>query len=73
MSRKILGLDIRHDAVSAVFVKSGMKGSWIESYVRVPISLKETSFEEELKRSFERIRGQMDTTDARLYRGAAGR
>ena len=64
MGRKILGLDIRRDAVSAVLVKSGMKGSWIERYVRIPISLKKTSYEEELKRSFERIRGQMNTTDA---------
>ncbi len=64
MSRKILGLDIRRDAVSAVIVKSSMKGSWIESHARVPISVKETSFEEELKRSFESISGRIDTTDA---------
>ena len=53
MSRKILGLDIRYDTISAVIVKSGMSGSWIESYARVPISVKETSFEEELKRSLK--------------------
>ena len=64
MGRKILGLDIRYDAVSAVVVKSGMSGSWIESYARVPISVKETSFEEELKRSLESINGQIDITDA---------
>lgn len=64
MSRKILGLDIRYDAVSAVIVKSGMSGSWIESYARIPISVKETSFEEGLKRSLERICGQIDITDA---------
>ncbi|MFC1876922.1 pilus assembly protein PilM [Thermodesulfobacteriota bacterium] len=64
MSRKILGLDIRYDAVSAVIVKSGMRGSWIESYARVPISVKETSFEEELKRSLESINGQIDISDA---------
>jgi len=64
MSRKILGLDIRYDAVSAVVVKSGMRGSWIESYARVPLSVKEASFEEELKRSLESINGQIDITDA---------
>jgi len=64
MSRKILGLDIRRDAVSAIVVKSGMKGSWIESHARVSISVKEASFEEELKRSLESIRGQVDITDA---------
>lgn len=64
MSRKILGLDIRYDAVSAVIVKSGMRGSWIESYARVPISVGETTFEEELKRSLESIGRQMDTTNA---------
>jgi len=64
MGRKILGLDIRYDAVSAVVVKSSMSGSWIESYARVPISVKETSFEEELKRSLEGICGHLDITDA---------
>ncbi len=64
MGRKILGLDIRYDAVSAVVVKSSMSGSWIESYARVPISVKEASFEEELKRSLEAICGPIDITNA---------
>ena len=64
MSRKILGLDIRRDAVSAVVVKSGMSGSWIESYARVSFSVKEASFEEELKRSLESISGQIDIAHA---------
>ena len=64
MSRKILGLDIRPDAVSAVIVKSGIKGSWIENHVRVPIQVRETSFEAEVKRSLEIICEQIDTTDA---------
>ena len=38
MRRKILGLDIRHDAVSAVLLKSGIKGTDIEAHVHVPIS-----------------------------------
>jgi len=64
MGRKILGLDIRRDGVSAVFVKSGMKGSWVESHLRVPISVKETSFEEELGKAIEIIHTQMDIADA---------
>ena len=38
MRRKILGLDIRHDAVSAVLLKSGIKGTDIEAHVHIPIS-----------------------------------
>ena len=38
MSRKILGLDIRHDAVSAVLLKTGLKGTDIESHAYVPLS-----------------------------------
>lgn len=38
MSRQILGLDIRQDSVSAVRIKSGIKGNWIESHVHIPIS-----------------------------------
>ncbi|MGD2029773.1 MAG: pilus assembly protein PilM [Desulfobacterales bacterium] len=38
MSRKILGLDIRHDAVSAVVLKSGIKETDIEGHVHIPIS-----------------------------------
>jgi general secretion pathway protein L len=64
MSRKILGLDIRRDGVSAVFVKSGMKGSWVESHIRVPFSETETSFKEALGTSLEIIHGQMNIADA---------
>ncbi len=38
MRRKILGLDIRHDAVSAVLLKSGIKGTEIEAHAHVPLS-----------------------------------
>jgi type II secretory pathway component PulL len=38
MRRKILGLDVRHDAVSAVLLKSSIKGTDIEAHVHVPIS-----------------------------------
>jgi general secretion pathway protein L len=38
MSRKILGLDIRHDAISAVVLRSGIKETDIEAHVHIPIS-----------------------------------
>ena len=38
MKRKILGLDIRHDAVSAVLIKSGIKGTAIDAHVHVSLS-----------------------------------
>ena len=38
MRRKILGLDIRHDAVSAVLLKSGIKGTVIDAHVHVPLT-----------------------------------
>jgi type II secretory pathway component PulL len=38
MSRKVLGLDIRQESVSAVLVKNSMKGNWIEGHVCVPIT-----------------------------------
>jgi len=38
ISGKILGLDIRYDAVSAVLVKSDIKGNRIEAHAYVPIS-----------------------------------
>jgi type II secretory pathway component PulL len=38
MSRNILGLDIRNDAVSAVLVRSGIKTNRIEAYEHIPVS-----------------------------------
>ncbi|OQX27948.1 MAG: hypothetical protein BWK80_02580 [Desulfobacteraceae bacterium IS3] len=38
MSRQILGIAIQHDSISAVRVRNGMKGNWIESFVHIPIS-----------------------------------
>ncbi len=38
MSRNILGLDIRDDAISAVLVKSGIKTNSIEAHEYIPVS-----------------------------------
>lgn len=37
MSRKILGLDIRGDSVTAILVNSSMKGTWIEGLERIAL------------------------------------
>jgi type II secretion system protein L len=38
MSKRILGLDIRHDSISAVLISSGIKGAVIEAHAYVPIA-----------------------------------
>ena len=38
MSKKILGLDIRHNAVSAVLVRNSIKGNSIEAHMHVSLS-----------------------------------
>jgi len=37
MSRKILGIDIRHDSVTAVLASTSLKGSWIEDAITLSI------------------------------------
>jgi len=54
MTRKILGLDIRHDAVSAVLVKNSIKENVIESYESVPIP-DQQDFESGMAASLETI------------------
>jgi len=36
MSKKILGLDVRTTAISAVLLKSGLKGHWLEAHAHIP-------------------------------------
>jgi len=64
MSRKLLGLDIRRDGVSAIVVKSGIKGSWIEQHAHVPIVADSPSFENELEQALDTISAQIQTADA---------
>ena len=64
MSRKLLGLDIRREGVSAVVVKSGIKGSWIEQHLHVPIVADTQSFANELERALDTIASQIQSTDA---------
>jgi len=76
VSRKIIGLDIRDNSVSALLLKSGIKKSRIEEYIHIPIDNKHISQnssedEESQKESnsglitaLERIKERIDITDA---------
>ena len=59
MSRKILGLDIRHNAVSAVLVSSSIKGNAIEEHEYIPIS-DQKDIENNLVASLETIVEKID-------------
>ena len=63
MKRKILGLDIRHDAVSAVLIKSGIKGAAIEAHVHVPLSDRKED-ETDWVAPLETIVKKMDISDS---------
>lgn len=63
MSRKILGLDIRPDAVSAVLINSGIKGTVIEAHEHVQISIRNEDGNV-LSASLEIIEQKMDISDS---------
>ncbi|MGW8324787.1 MAG: type II secretion system protein GspL, partial [Desulfobacterales bacterium] len=63
MSRKILGLDIRPDAVSAVLINSSIKGTVIEAHGHVPLSDRNKD-ENGLSASLEIIAQKMDISDS---------
>lgn len=59
MSRKILGLDVRNDAVSAILVSSGIKGAAIETQAYIPIANK-SDRENELAAALEMVTKKID-------------
>jgi type II secretion system protein L len=63
MSRKIFGIDISRQEVTAVVVQSRIKGNWIEDCSSIPLSVGE-DFEDEVDRALETITGQMDISGA---------
>lgn len=63
MKRKILGLDIREDAVSAVLLAGSIKRTEIEAHLYVPISEPE-DFESGLAAALEAIIEKIDVTGA---------
>lgn len=62
MSRKILGLDIRCDTITAVLVESTLKGNRIEAYKQVPVS-EEEDFETSISQSIKMIAAEIDVAD----------
>jgi len=63
MSRKILGLDIRPDAVSAVLIDSSIKGTVIDAHEYVPFSGRKED-RNGLSALLETIEQKMDISDA---------
>lgn len=62
MSRKVLGIDIRNDFVSAVMVKAGLRENRIEALAYVPISDSEES-ETGILEALETLTHQIDLAD----------
>ena len=58
MSRKILGLDISNNAVSAVLVRGGIKGNRIEDHRHIPLSTDRGK--ESLSHALETLAAEMD-------------
>ncbi|MCJ7615376.1 MAG: pilus assembly protein PilM [Desulfobacterales bacterium] len=63
MSKKILGLDIRYDSVSAVLVKNNIRENFIEAYEYVPIS-DQKDLESIISYSLDIITKKMDVSDS---------
>lgn len=63
MTRKILGLDIRADAVSAVLINSSIKGTVIEAHEHVPIDIRKKDGNG-LSASLETIEQKMNISDS---------
>jgi len=61
MSKKILGLDVRYDSVSAVLVKNNIKENFIEAHEYVPIS-DQKDIESIISYSLDIITKKMDIT-----------
>ncbi|RLC29285.1 MAG: hypothetical protein DRH32_07600, partial [Deltaproteobacteria bacterium] len=59
MSKKILGLDIRHNSISAVAVKNTLSGNSVEEYAQVPVA-SGGDFENAVASALENIAREMD-------------
>ncbi len=62
MSKKVLGLDIRKDAITAVLLKSGIRESEIEACIRVPVvnGNDNTELSSGLTKALKKVRESMD-------------
>lgn len=59
MSKKILGLDIRHNSISAVVIKNTLSGNSIEAYAQVPVAAGD-DFENAMASALGNIAREMD-------------
>ncbi|MBW1866604.1 MAG: pilus assembly protein PilM [Deltaproteobacteria bacterium] len=59
MSKKILGLDIRHNSISAVAIKNTLSGNSIEAYAQVPVAA-EGDFENAMASALENLAREID-------------
>ncbi len=59
MSRKVLGIDIRKESVSAVLVKTSLRESRIDTYAHVPIS-DSTEDKNPFKTALDTLRSEID-------------
>jgi type II secretory pathway component PulL len=59
MSRKVLGIDIRNESVSAVLVKTSLRESRIDTHAYIPISDSEDD-PDHIKTALEALTGQID-------------
>ena len=59
MSRKVLGIDIRNESVSAVVVKTSLRESRIDAYTHIPISDTEEG-NNHLQAALESLRNEID-------------
>ncbi len=62
LSRKILGLDIRPDSVSAVLVKSTFKGPWLEYYKHIHITGGMKKNNDAIRSALQSIATEIDLT-----------
>jgi type II secretory pathway component PulL len=61
MSRKVLGIDIRNESVSAVLVKTSLRESRIDTHAYIPIPDAEDD-PDQIKTALEALAGQIDPT-----------
>jgi general secretion pathway protein L len=64
LSRKILGLSIKPDSVSAVLVKSTLKGPWLEYSRHIPISRETVGDNDAIRSALQSIADEIDFKNA---------
>ena len=63
MKKKIAGIDIRYDSISAVLMKKGIKGYTVESFCNVPVT-NHDNIEEGIQSGIQSIMEEIDINNA---------